>query len=132
MAVVPYVISTVLGTGVEAGRKVAWGPMANGDSGQPVFFSDFADYSMQVEGVQGAGFAFVWEGSNDGGNFRTLTDPQGVPISLNAAGIIKHITEATIQQRPRIVTGDGTTSITVTAFYRWPPGRMVPTGGLPL
>jgi hypothetical protein len=132
MPVIPYQISTVLGTGTEAGRKVVWGPMANGDTGQPVFFSDFADYSLQIEGVQGAGFSIAMEGSNDGVNFRTLTDPQGVPISLTSGAIIKQVTEASIQQRPHITGGDGTTSITVTAFYRWPPGRMVQTGGLPI
>src|SRR5258706_14269473 len=125
MATVPYVINNPRATdGNNAGSQVVWGPMQNGDIGQAIAFSDFADFSLQVEGVPGAGFAFQMEGSNDKLNFRVLTDPQGVPIQLTSAGVIKQVTEATLQQRPHVTLGDGTTSGTVSAFYRRspPPG----------
>lgn len=103
-----------------SGWKVVWGPMANTDIGialgtEPL--AGFADKSIQAEGTFGAGGSVTAEGSNDATNFRALTDPQGVTIAITAAGI-KSITEAVMQVRPHVTAGDGTTSITVTMFFR--------------
>lgn len=104
--------------GRQNGFSVAWGPMANGDTGGPTSsFGGFADKTIQVEGTFGAGGSIAAEGSNDLTNFRALTDPQGVTIAMTAAGI-KQITEATMAFRPHVTAGDGTTSLTVTMFFR--------------
>jgi hypothetical protein len=47
----------------------------------------FADRAIQVGGTFGAGGTVVIEGSIDGTNYVTLTDPQGNAISKTAAAI---------------------------------------------
>lgn len=77
----------------------------------------FSDRSIVVTGTFGAGGTLVWEGSNDGTNYVTLTDPQGNALSITSAGV-KAVTEAVIFARPRVTAGDGTTSLSVAAFCR--------------
>lgn len=101
------------------GFIITWPTMANGDVGQaiPKNFSAFVDRTFQVEGTFGAGGSVAVQGSNDSTNFRALTDPQGVVIAVTAVGI-KQVTEACANMRPAVTAGDGTTSVTVTAFIR--------------
>lgn len=99
------------------GWKVVWAGMVNGDVGAAVSFPGFADRTVQVEGTFGTGGSVAAEGSNDATNFRALTDPQGTAIAITSAGI-KAITEACVQVRPHVTAGDGTTSLTVTMFFR--------------
>lgn len=106
--------NTFLGNEV---KFVSWGPLANGDSGLPFGNPGFADRAVQIQGTFGAGGTVVIEGSNDGINYITLTDPQGVALSKIAAAI-RGITEITKLIRPRVSAGDGTTSITVTLLAR--------------
>jgi hypothetical protein len=101
---------------------VAWGPMANGDTGKPISRPDFSDRSVQVEGTFGAGGSVALEGSNDSttgldGNFRPLSDLQGTAIAITTAGF-KQVTEATAWIRPNVTAGDGTTALTVSALLR--------------
>lgn len=136
MANITPTVTRVLGMGSLDGYQVVWGPMANGDVGIGVgsaigdgagattvagsgFFSGFADKSVQVEGTFGAGGSVAVEGTNDGNilHYRGLTDPQGNAIAITAAGI-KAITEAVIWVRPHVTAGDGTTSLTVSMFFR--------------
>jgi hypothetical protein len=100
---------------------IQWTPMLNGDSGAPFQMPGFADRSVQVTGTFGAGGTVLIEGSNDGTNYITLNDPQGVAISKAAAGIFE-ISQICKLIRPRISAGDGTTSITVTLLARRPAG----------
>lgn len=136
MANVTPVIASVIGHGDIDGFQVTWGPMQNGDVGIGVgntigtgqgaisvagggFYAGFADKSIQVEGTFGAGGSVALEGTNDGntGHFRALTDPQGNTVAMTSAGI-KALTEAVIWVRPHVTAGDGTTSLTVTMFFR--------------
>lgn len=94
-----------------------WGPLANGDDGASVQYGAFTDRSIQFRGTFGTGGTVVLEGSNDGTNWQTLTDPQGNVISKTAASI-EAITEATRYVRPRVTAGDGTTAITAILFAR--------------
>ena len=94
-----------------------WSPLANGDDGAAVQYGAFTDRSIQFAGTFGTGGTVVLEGSNDGTNWQTLTDPQGNVISKTAASI-EAITEATRYIRPRVTAGDGTTAITATLFVR--------------
>lgn len=100
---------------------VQWTPLLNGDSGAPFAMPGFADRSVQIGGTFGAGGTVLIEGSNDGSNYVTLNDPQGVALSITAAGL-KEISQICKLIRPRVSAGDGTTSITVTLLARRPAG----------
>jgi len=125
MATINYTRTQVLGdTGLGdtgsyiAGWLYTWGPMANGDVGQPATtVRGFVDRSVQAEGTFGSGGSVAAEGSNDGTNFRALTNPQGTTIAITSGGI-QQVTEAVAQFRPHVTAGDGTTALTVTAFFR--------------
>ncbi len=120
------------------GYQVTWGPMANGDVGaavgNPLGFAKtattapgggpnlagYADKSVQVEGTFGSGGSVTLEGTNDGDitHFRALTPPtSATPIAITSAGVVA-VVEAMIWVRPHVTAGDGTTSVTVTVFFR--------------
>ena len=107
----------------EAGNPPAWllqwGPMANGDVGGPFDYKFYlyADRTVQLVGTFGAGGTCLIEGSLDGNTYNTLSDSNGVALSLTA-GAIKVVTEVPRYIRPRISAGDGTTSLTVTMLMR--------------
>lgn len=86
-------------------------------TGAPINLTEFADRSLQITGTFGSGGTIVWEGSNDGTNYVTLTDPQGNAISKTAAAI-EAVTEVTQWARPRVTAGDGTTDLDVTVLCR--------------
>lgn len=94
-----------------------WANIANGDDAAPVNFSAYADRTVQVDGTFGTGGAVVLEGSLDGTNYQTLTDPQGNQLSFTSARI-ESVTEATVWVRPRVTAGDGTTAINVSLLVR--------------
>lgn len=96
---------------------VQWTGLLNGDDGAPVDLLSFADRSVQITGTFGAGGTVVIEGSNDGTNYVTVTDPQGNAISKTAAGI-EAILELMKSTRPRVTAGDGTTVLAVTMLMR--------------
>lgn len=115
MAIVAYTMQVFDGGNLTI---ISWPAMNSGDSGQPFCRGGLVDRSLQAEGNFGVGGTAVLEGSNDGINFHTLTDPFSNPLSLTAAGL-KQATEISGFVRPRIATGDGTTSLTCTmAFHR--------------
>ena len=104
------------------GWIVTWGPMHNGDVGQvPTvyqgLFAGYRDRTFQIEGTPGSGFGFAWEGSNDGVNFHALKDPFNNVLNLSSVGQINEVLEAVVFSRPHVTGGDGTTSVTVTAFF---------------
>lgn len=119
MATITPTYTDIQGPDDRYAKSASYGPMANSDVGlsTPASVSLYADRSVQVEGTFGAGGTVLIEGSNDGTNWRTLTDPLGNALSITTAGI-KQVTEAVAQMRPRVSAGDGTTSLTVTIFMR--------------
>lgn len=96
---------------------IAWTGLLNGDDGAPIQFGAFTDRSIQFVGTFGTGGTVVLEGSNDGVNYVTLTDPQGNNISKTSASI-EAISEATRYVRPRVTAGDGTTNLAAHLFLR--------------
>jgi hypothetical protein len=98
-------------TGTSAAFVASWTPLAQGDSGQALPHSQYSDKSVQVFGTFG-GASVAVEGSNNGTVWATLTDPQGNDLLITAAKI-EMVTEATAFIRPRVVGGDGSTSLTV-------------------
>lgn len=89
---------------------VVWKDLHNEDIGDSFEISVPGERSVQFSGVFGGGYASL-EGSNDGVNWVTLTDPQGNLISKNGSSL-EAVTELTRFVRP-VVTGDGSTSIDV-------------------
>lgn len=118
MPVVPATIVPVPGTLDYQGVKLtAWSSLANADSGDPRALSRYADRSVQVAGTFGVGGALVIEGTNDGANWVTLKDEAGSDLRFTTAGLA-YIACPTAQTRPRVVSGDGTTALTVTLLQR--------------
>lgn len=89
-----------------------WPAMQSGDDGQPIELANFADRSVQVVGDFGVGGNVRIEGSLDGTNYATLTDPQGNALDITTAKI-EAITELVRWIRPRVTAGDGSTNLTV-------------------
>jgi hypothetical protein len=106
----------VSGAGDRAQRAV-WTPLPSGSEGEPFERPSFADRSVQVTGLFGAGGALAIEGSNDGASWFRLTDPQGAPLSFSTAGL-RQVQEVTLLLRPRVTGGDATTALTVTMLVR--------------
>jgi hypothetical protein len=95
---------------------VSWAEMPTGGVGDAIPFSQYTDKSVQVVGIFGTGVVTI-EGSNDGENWSTLTDPQGNDLNI-ATAKIELVCEATLLVRPRVVSGDGTTNLSVTLLAR--------------
>lgn len=105
-------------TGNTRASLIQWTSLANGDDGEVVPFSQYADKSIQVTGTFGVGGSVRFEGSNDGGaNWAPLTDVQGNALNLSTAAI-KQVTEVTGIFRPRVTDGDGDTLLTVSLCMR--------------
>jgi len=93
---------------------VTWA-MGNADTGSTVLMGSAMDRSVQIAGTFGSA-TIVVEGSNDGTNWVTLTDPQGNAISKTSAAI-EQIEELTRYLRVSSSGGTGT-AVTVTLFLR--------------
>lgn len=116
MAVISPTVENCI-DGDPANMRITWAAMANGDSGSPAKFPQWADRSIQVLGTFGAAGNLRWEGSNDETNYVALTDGQGNALDFTAAKI-EGVQEVPLVTRPRVTAGDGTTSITVVAIFR--------------
>lgn len=93
--------------------KVVWTPLTTTNvDGNPFTVGYYKDRSVQVSGTFGAGGTCVIQGSMDGTNYYTLTDPQGNALSFTSAKI-EAVSELVLYIRPYITAGDGTTSLTV-------------------
>ena len=90
---------------------------ATDDAGSPVELPNYSDRSVQVTGTFGTGGSVRIEGSLDGTNYATLTDPQGNALDVTAAKI-EAISEAVRYIRPRVTAGDGTTTLVVTILFK--------------
>lgn len=88
-----------------------WANLAHGDDGEMISVAAYTDKSVQVTGTFGAGGTLTVQGSNDGVNWATLTDPQGNDLVFSSAKI-ELVSEATLYLRPA-ASGDGTTDLTV-------------------
>lgn len=94
----------------ERAHLITWTGLLNGDDGSRIEMPGHTWRSIQFTGTFGAGGTIVFEGSNDGTNYVTLTDPQGNAISKTAAGL-EQSEEVTRYVRPRVTAGDGTTNL---------------------
>src|ERR1700678_858261 len=95
---------------------VTWTPLAtSGDVGQALQRTDLDDRSVQVVGTFSSA-TLVFEGSNDGVNYFTLSNPSGTALTFTAAGLMQ-VTEATAWVRPHVTAGSGA-SLTVSLTAR--------------
>lgn len=120
MATIPVARLSLPNTGDFNGiNAFQWTPMTNSgsDVGEAISMASSADRSVQVTGTFGAAGNLRVEGTIDGTNWATLTDPQGNALDFTAAKI-EAISELVRQIRPRVTAGDGTTSLTVSLITR--------------
>lgn len=100
---------------LEAYSVLATWVLGAGDDGAPVRFAGAADRTVQIIGTFG-GASVAMQGSLDGTNWATLTDPQGNAINASSA-ILEAVTELVRFIRP-VVTGGSGTNVTVMLFMR--------------
>ena len=88
--------------------------LANGEAGEPLESAPYADKTVHFFGTFGSGGKVDLEGSNDPTKTEwfPLVDPQGNAIS-KSGNSGETILENPRFIRPRVVTGDGDTAITV-------------------
>lgn len=90
---------------------ISWEGLANGDTGAPAKFAGAADRSVQFDGTWGAGGSVKLEGRNGpSSSYEALTDPQGNAIT-KTGDALEAVSEVTVEVRPNVTNGDGTTSI---------------------
>lgn len=94
--------ATVEDDGIQVFR---WAGITEADEGTPVR-SPYTHRSVQAVGNFGVSGAITIEGSNDGSNWGTLTDPSGSAIVLSNATPVE-IATPTIYLRPRASAGTG-------------------------
>ena len=96
-------------TRVDPGRDtwmVTWLGLGDADTGSVIAMPMGNEKSVQLTGTF-ASATVVLEGSNDGTNFVTLTDPQGNALSATAA-MLEGVAEHTRYIRPSTSGGSGT------------------------
>ena len=87
------------------------------NTGLAVEICNRADRSVQFDGTFD-GATVVLQGSNDGTNWYSLTDPQGNAISKTAGGL-EQVEELTYYVRPYVSTStNGNTSITIVMIMK--------------
>jgi len=118
MAVASPTITTI-GNDRDGSVKLVTWLLTNADqTGAVIPSAEWADRSVQVEGTWSTAVIEI-EGSNDGTNFKTLTDPQGNAISMaTATNRLEQIMELTQFIRPRLSTSAATASLTVSLLAR--------------
>lgn len=95
-----------------------WANMALGDTGSSIGVVASGDRTVQIQGTFGAGGQVQIEGSLDGGaNWYALRDPTGSKLIFSSADL-RAVLENVDLIRPRVLAGDGTTSITVILSVR--------------
>jgi hypothetical protein len=101
-------------TRADANTWVATWTMGNADVGTAIELPEAAEKSVQTSGTF-ASATVILQGSNDGTNWNTLTDPQGNAISFTAAGL-EAVTEHTRYVRPSSSGGAGAAVVVVVYF----------------
>lgn len=118
-AIAPVIVSgNVSGNDDGSVIKITWEMLTTtNDSGTPVSVPKFIDKTVTFTGTFGVGGTVALQGSNDGTNWYSLTDPQGNAISKTAAGI-EAVSENPWKIRPFVSAGDGTTDLDVIVIAR--------------
>lgn len=104
MAVIAYAGQDLPSLYGKAGL-ITWSALATNDTGTPIQAAGLSERSFQVAGTFG-GATVVLQGSNDGTNWVTLTDPLGVAISFTSTGL-KQVMQVCRYMRPSVSGGAG-------------------------
>ena len=113
MADITPVTDQIPGGGI---MRVVW-TMATGDVGVDCNYPGWADRNVQVEGTAD-GATVAIQGSNDGSNWRALTDMAGNSLGTLGVGVIRMVQENTLRLRPVVTGGTVNTAIVVTMIAR--------------
>lgn len=100
-----------------SGVLYTWTGILNGDDGNYIEATEYGDRTFQIIGTFGVGGSVTMQGSNDGTNAFTLTDPQGNAVTKTAAAG-ETLMETPRYIRPLCTAGDGSTSLTVMVWAR--------------
>lgn len=95
--------STEVNTLYGKASLATWTALATSDTGKPVVGVGLSDRSFQASGTFG-GATVVLQGSNNGTDWVTLTDPAGVALSFTSAGL-KQVLQVTKYMRPSVSGG---------------------------
>lgn len=116
--ITPTIVDIGSGVGQNANGPscvVTWANVTEADTCSPVELVGLPDRSVQIAGTFGAATC-VLQGSNDGTNYATLTDPQGNAISKTSAAI-EMVAEVARYTRPSASGGTGQ-SLTISMLCR--------------
>ncbi len=91
---------------------ITWAGLLNGDTGQSVRMSRYADKTVQTFGTLGPGGTVTMEGGADNATWGKLHDPQGIAIAIQDVDPVQ-VEDNPDFVRPNITAGDGTTNLTV-------------------
>lgn len=117
MSMVKYEVMHFEGLGVKSLQAVKYEDLKVMLEAQPFSPGAVVSMSVQFSGTFGASGSVKFEGSNDGENYVTLTDPQGNQI-LKSRPSIEDVQEVTRFVRPAVVGGDESTNINCTVFIQ--------------
>jgi hypothetical protein len=92
------------------GHIITWGPLATGDSGDPLSMIGSTRRTIQAIGAFGGGSKVTIEGSNDKANWSPVTDVHGNQLVFNGPGI-STVADLTLWIRPRASTGNPAATI---------------------
>ena len=98
-------------------RTYIWEALVSGSlDGESIELPDHADKSVQVVGTFDTA-TIALQGSNDGTNWESLSDPQGNAIEMTSTGL-KQILENTRFVRPLVTSVGGSTDVDVFLHVR--------------
>ena len=110
-------VQKVAGADTIHARTYLWEALVSGSlDGESIEIPDHADRSVQVVGTFDTATLTV-QGSNDGTNWETLSDPQGNAIAFTSAGL-EQILENTRFIRPLVSSVGGSTDLDVFLHVR--------------
>lgn len=115
MATITPTVVRVGDGGVTNVYVATWAAIGDSDTCTAIQMCGAADRSVQITGTFGSA-TILLQGSNDGTNYATLTDPQGNVISKTSAAI-EQIEELTRYIKPSTSGGTGS-AITVSVLLK--------------
>lgn len=95
---------------------ISWSLTQTSPVGVSIQMGGSSDRSVQIAGTADSSTT-VLQGSNDGTNWKTLTDPQGNAIST-ATSLIEQVMELTRYIRPSSSGGGASQAMVVTLFLK--------------
>jgi len=118
MATVPYTVTyDAVGT-----KIIKWTGLTttNADGAPYVLAGRYSDKNVHVFGTLGVGGKLALQGSNEATptNYAPVNDQAGVALEVTAVPKVKQVLENTLQIRPAVTAGDGTTDFTCLLIIR--------------